>query len=222
MKTPMQALITGAAGFVGQWLASYLRTQGWRVLCADRGPVAAGDDWFSCDVSDRAQVSGLMRWAAGSTHVFHLAAVSFVPHASRNPVGCFEINLLGTIHAATCMKECLPGARLIFISSSEVYGPPQFLPVTEEHPLNPMNPYAIAKAAADQFCAYYHATESLDVVRMRPANHSGPGQADSFVLSNFARQIALIEREKTGAGASGGQSGCGPRLSACPRRGAGI
>ena len=74
-----------------------------------------------------------------------------------------------------------------------MYGPPTELPIREEHPLNPQNPYAISKAAADSYCAYYHKSTGYAVVRMRPFNHSGPGQSDQFVLSSFARQIARAE-----------------------------
>jgi GDP-4-dehydro-6-deoxy-D-mannose reductase len=189
------ALITGAAGFAGRVLAAHLTQQGWSVRQSDvtlpEGADPAG--WRACDIADPDSVNTLTAWAAPVSHVFHLAAVTFVPETIQRPARAFEINLNGTVHLAAAMRKRLPQARLIFVSSSEVYGPPQYLPVDEHHPFNPINPYAIAKAAADRFCAFYHASEGLDVVRLRPSNHSGPGQAAHFVLSSFARQIARIE-----------------------------
>ena len=189
---PGRALITGAAGFVGTALREFLRGQGWETVCTDlRTP--DGDDWCACDIGDRHQAIRMMDWAGPVTHVFHLAAVTFVPTAGRDAARTFQINLLGSCHVAACLGEASSQARLVYIGSSEVYGPPQSLPLTEEHPLNPANPYAISKAAADRYCAFLHNSEKMDVVIMRPFNHSGAGQSDHFVLSSFAHQVAQIE-----------------------------
>lgn len=190
-----RALVTGAAGFVGTILSAYLRKQGWSVVCSDRFAPQGDADWFTCDMGEAAQIDAMLAWAAPLTHVFHLGAVTFVPEAGRNPSTAFNVNLLGTVHVAEAMARHAPEARLIFVSTAEVYGHPQFLPMTEAHPLEPTNPYAISKAAADQYCAYLKHV-GRDVVRARPFNHTGPGQSDLFVLSSFARQIARIEADK--------------------------
>jgi len=132
--------------------------------------------------------------AGAVTHVFHLAAVTFVPAAGRDPAGTFRANLQGTVHVAEAMRRAHPDARLVFIASGEVYGAPVSLPITEQHPLNPVNPYAISKTAADQYCRWLHAAEGVDTIRMRPFNHTGPGQNDAFALPAFAHQIAQIEQ----------------------------
>jgi GDP-4-dehydro-6-deoxy-D-mannose reductase len=67
------------------------------------------------------------------------------------------------------------------------------LPVTETHSFNPKDPYGVSKAAADAYCRYAHRAFGADVIIARPFNHSGPGQSDSFVISNFAKQVAEIE-----------------------------
>jgi len=188
-----RALITGAAGFVGKILAGHLEAQGWEVLCSDLRTPPGEKRWFPCDVSKRDQVEQLLEWGGAITHLFHLAAITFVPDTVQDPCHTFEVNLQGTVHLTTALWPRAPGARLVFVSSAEVYGYPQFLPITEAHPLNPANPYAISKAATDQYCAYLHRARGMDIVCMRPFNHTGPGQADLFVLSSFARQIALIE-----------------------------
>jgi GDP-4-dehydro-6-deoxy-D-mannose reductase len=130
------------------------------------------------------------------THIFHLAAITFVPESEQSPAGTFACNTLGTINLIQEILATQRQARLIFISTSEVYGPPLDLPVTEDHPLNPMNPYAISKAAADEYCGWAHRALGLDVVRLRPFNHIGPGQSDRFVVSSLARQFARIQAGK--------------------------
>jgi len=191
-----RALITGAAGFVGNVLRAYLTAQGWDVACTDLRPAQEGRSWTACDVADRDAVFDALEAVGAVTHVFHLAALTFVPRARREPERAFEVNLLGTVHLVAALRAYAPEARLVYVSSAEVYGVPQSLPLTERHPLNPGNPYAVAKAAADHYCAWCHAAEGVDVIRMRPTNHSGPGQSDRFALSSFARQIAQIEAGK--------------------------
>lgn len=188
------ALITGANGFVGRVLSSYLASRTWRVLESVIPGVESTADQFPCDVTSAEQVAQLMEWAAGVTHVFHLAAITFVPVSSAHPAETMAVNALGTVNLLHAMLKHHPGARFVFVGSAAVYGNPQRLPVTEDHPLAPREPYAISKAAADAHCEYAARVLQADVVRMRPFNHSGAGQSDRFVLSSFARQIVAIER----------------------------
>lgn len=192
-KAVQRALVTGAGGFVGKHLCRFLRSQNWDVWGVDR-PKATGKsrDIQVCDVTDPAQVKRIID-EVSPTHVFHLAAVTFVPDASRAPEITFHVNLMGTIHVADALLAQAPGARLVFAGSAEAYGSAESLPLREEHPLDPGNPYAISKAASDQYCAYRHETDGLDVLRLRLFNHTGPGQPDRFVLPGFARQVAEIE-----------------------------
>lgn len=190
------ALITGSEGFVGKHLRAHLSANGWEVRGCDIAVPSGVEDRFRCDLTGPEETEGLMRWADGVTHVFHLAAITYLPDAAKAPTQTFRTNLEGTINLATALHEHHGDARLIFISSSEVYGPPQVSPVTEEHPLNPGNPYAISKAAAEQYCAYLSAATGQDIIRLRPFNHTGPGQSHHFALPSFARQIAEIEAGK--------------------------
>lgn len=190
-----RVLVTGSEGFVGRVLCTALEKAGHDVLGCDRN-VTSSPRRFTCDMADETNVVNLVQWAGPIDCVYHLAAMTFVPSANKSPAAVMSANLQGTIHLATAMKTYVPGARLLFIGSAESYGPPQFTPMTEEHPLNPSSPYAISKAAADQFCWFYQKSAGLDIVRVRPFNHSGAGQSDRFVLSSFARQIAEIEAGK--------------------------
>lgn len=188
------ALITGANGFVGGVLAKYLRGRDWHVREAVMPGQPEGPNRFACEITDIAQVRKLVSRTDGLTHVFHLAAVTFVPSSSADPAMTMQVNIQGTINLLECTRVLHPRARFVFVGSAAVYGAPQSVPVTEDHPLCPREPYAISKAAADSYCEYAFRAHNANVVRMRPFNHSGAGQSDQFVLSNFARQIARIER----------------------------
>jgi len=187
-----RALITGAEGFVGKTLAAHLQRAKWQVV---RAALSGLPGAIARDVTRPEQVRAAVKQAGAVTHVFHLAAVSFLPDATQDPVGAFRVNCEGVVHLIAAVREFAPEARLIYVGSADAYGPPQALPVTEEHPLRPNNPYGISKAAADHYCAYCARAFDLDIVRVRPFNHSGPGQDPRFVLPAFARQIAEIEAE---------------------------
>ena len=188
-----RALVTGANGFVGRVLCRHLADQGWEVRGCDLNAADEQPDYKTCDVAEAGQIEAVLDWAGPITHVFHLAARTFVPDSMDDPCGVVETNLQGTMRLLTLLHARGGGVRTVFIGSSEAYGPPQSVPITEDHPLCPNNPYAMTKAAADHFCAYAHQSMGMDIVRIRPFNHSGPGQSDRFVLSSFARQVAEVE-----------------------------
>lgn len=187
-----RALITGAAGFAGRHLSRRLEGNGWETLCSDR----EGEGCVPCDFGVPGDIDALIDGAEGVTHVFHLAARTFVPESMSDPSGAFQVNLLGTVHLLARLSRMPAPPRVVFIGSAEAYGPPLSLPVAEDHPLAPQNPYAVSKAAADQYCAYLSRVSKLEIIRVRPFNHSGAGQTPQFVLSSFARQVALIEAGK--------------------------
>ena len=187
------ALVTGSEGFVGRLLCRRLAEAGWNVRGVDRHVSPGTPRSVACDLTDPAQVDELLEATPSPTHIFHLAGLTYVPESIEHPWQAMEANVAGTIHLARALIRRVPGARLLHVSTSEVYGPPLRLPVDEAHPLAPANPYSISKAAAEQYCGFLAARGELEIIRLRPFNHSGPGQSPRFVLSSFARQIAEIE-----------------------------
>lgn len=127
--------------------------------------------------------------------VIHLAAQSFVPDSFSNPRETYEVNFFGTLHLLQGLKKQGFKGRLLNVGSGDMYGlvAPEILPVTENIPLKPRNPYAVSKVAAEALCYQWSQTEGVDVVMVRPFNHIGPGQSDRFVVSDFAKQVVEIK-----------------------------
>ncbi len=193
MSEERTALVTGASGFVGRRLCEQLRTDGWTVRGLVYPEDATIDTERRTNIADADDVRAAIDWAGPVTHVFHLAAVTFVPTSAKSPALTMEVNATATVNLVHAVHELRPTARTLFVGSASCYGIPKSLPITEDHPLAPTEPYGISKAAADAYCRYAHRALGIDVVAARPFNHSGPGQSDAFVISSFARQVVEIE-----------------------------
>ena len=126
--------------------------------------------------------------------VLHLAAQSFVPSSISDPHATYNVNFFGTLNLLEALKACGFSGRMLYISSGDVYGlvAPDELPIAETHAVRPRNPYAVSKAAAELLCYQWTQNHAFDIVLARPFNHVGPGQADWFVVSDFAKQIVEI------------------------------
>lgn len=187
--------VTGAGGFVGSWLRRAFREKaesaGFDVvpLLSGRGP-----DGHPGDIRDADGVTAAIA-AIRPMAVVHLAAIAAPATARADPRAAWEVNVMGTLNLARAVLSEAPGARFIFASSSEVYGG-SFLasadPLDESAPLAPRNAYASTKAAADLMLGQM-ALDGLNCLRLRPFNHTGPGQTEDYVVPAFARQIAEIE-----------------------------
>lgn len=187
-----QALITGAGGFVGQYLLKHLQNCGWEVFGCD---IVHREGLFHCDLQNKEQIETLLNQIGPITTVFHLSAISFVPQSIQDPLTCFKVNTDSVIMFTELLHKYYgKNLKFVFISSSEVYGPPCYLPIDEKHPLNPQNPYAISKLTSDLYCQYLNRNSLLSTIIVRPFNHSGAGQSEQFVLSNFAKQFVEIEK----------------------------
>jgi GDP-4-dehydro-6-deoxy-D-mannose reductase len=102
-----------------------------------------------------------------------------------------------TVNLLEAVRREAPDAAVVLVSSGEIYGPPERLPVDESAPLRPQNPYAVSKAACDLLGGQYADAHGLHVVRLRAFNHAGPGQSDYYVVGTLTRQVA--EAEAAGA-----------------------
>lgn len=176
--------MSGAKGFVGRRFDTRLRASGHEVVGVDR----------EVEITDADQVSASLAGARPDA-VVHLAAVSSSAAANAEPELAARVNYLGTLVVLEAARVHAPGARVLLVTSGEIYGvaPVGSPPFREEDPLAPRTPYARTKACADRLGAR-HAERGLDVVRVRPFNHTGPGQAPDFVAPSFARQVARIRR----------------------------
>ena len=195
----MRVLVTGVGGFVGTWVAGAFVDAGHEVHGLVRGegpwPRLAGLPLklHRADLVDPA-FSPLVAEVVPDV-VVHLAGMSFVPQAERDPPAAYRANLSGTLAVLTAVRGHAPRARVIAVTSGDVYGEVRWgeLPVVEETPLRPLTVYGASKAAADLAAAQWGRAYGLDVVRARPFNHTGPGQDPAFVCSALARQLAMIE-----------------------------
>lgn len=192
-----RVLITGATGFVGVYLVAHLAEAypGWHVTGTTRHAAEADSRAALCDLRDAGAVASLVQQIRPEM-VVHLAGQSNVPASLRDPETTLANNILGTLHLLDGCRAHAPNARLLIVSSSEVYGPtpPEAQPLCEERPLRPVNPYAVSKATQEMLALQYAHSYGLDVVVARPFNHIGPGQTDRFVVSAFARQVVEVER----------------------------
>jgi len=176
-------LVTGAGGFVGRHLLAAL----------DRELPDVAVHRAEFDMTDPAGMRAALR-AAPPDVCIHLAAVSAVATAREQPDLAWRVNLLGTLDLARAILELAPRCRLIFVASADMYGGSFAAgePLDETAALAPLNTYAATKAAADLALGAM-VFEGLHVVRLRPFNHTGPGQSEAFVVAAFARQLARIE-----------------------------
>lgn len=190
-------LLTGATGFVGPRLLARLKTGPFAAaeyLVWDYRPdEPAGSTPSNIEICSAEAVSASVA-DFRPTHVVHLAAQSHVPTSFAKPELTWRINVIGSLNLFEAIRQYAPEAGVLYISTSEVYGRSfqAGTPLDENALLQPQNPYAASKAAADLMAGQY-AAQGLRIVRLRPFNHIGPGQREDFVASAFAAQVARIE-----------------------------
>ena len=141
------------------------------------------------DLADADAARAAVRDAA-PTVVFHLAALASVALSWERPGDVMAGNLATTLNLLEAVRLEAPGARVVTVGSGEAYGTPERLPVSEDAPLRPQNPYAVSKAAADLLAGMYADARGLAVVRTRSFNHAGPGQSETYVAGSLTRQVA--------------------------------
>jgi len=198
----LRAFVTGAEGFAGSHLTKLLLGRGTEVhgTYFDETALKALPDFVAearlvrCDVRDRQALDRTLS-EANPDVVFHLAAVASVSQSERDPAQTIETNITGSCNLLNAVKDNAPKARIVMISSAEVYGKvtSEQLPLREEAPVEPINLYGVTKASVELLSKLCIAAYGMDIVILRPFNHLGPRQSPSFVSADFASQIAKIE-----------------------------
>jgi nucleoside-diphosphate-sugar epimerase len=163
-------LVTGATGFLGRHLVAALQSQGLAV----RQHSSAGGDIAHCPLP-----------MEGVGRVFHLAGKSYVPDSWRNPKAFYETNVMGAINV---LEHCRRHQAALTLISSYVYGQPQRLPISEDHPIAAANPYAHTKILAEETARFYEQRFGVALIIVRPFNIYGPGQASPFLIPSIVRQ----------------------------------
>jgi GDP-4-dehydro-6-deoxy-D-mannose reductase len=187
----LKVLISGLSGFAGGYLARACVDAGDEVLGISRSrpTTATGAEWRSLDLRDQEGLRALLHDFKPDVF-YHLAAMSSVGPSWEDPAGTVEDNVAAAINVLESVRFDAPDARVVWVSSGSVYGHAEILPVDEDSPLAPVNPYAVSKTTGDLLAGVYANAYDLDLVRARPFNHAGPGQLSLFVVSALARQAA--------------------------------
>jgi GDP-4-dehydro-6-deoxy-D-mannose reductase len=197
----LRTLITGAGGFVGGHLCAYLLAHTeWELTgTVYPHPVEAQPReprlrLKHADLRDPESVQALVD-GVQPDYILHLAAQSSVPASFADPWDTLENNVRAQLNLLEAVRRSGCQARVLVVGSNEEYGAPRpgELPQTEDSPLRPNNPYAVSKVTQDLLGLQYYLAYGLPVVRVRPFNHTGPGQSPRFVVPSFASQIARIE-----------------------------
>jgi GDP-4-dehydro-6-deoxy-D-mannose reductase len=207
MSIPSRILITGCTGFVGSHLVEQCRI---RYPQAELFGVTGHQNFQTVTpgmsdakllVADITQPEAIRQVVAMSQPdlIIHLAAQSSVSASWQDPLGTLEVNAGGVIHLLEALRSEQLTPRIVLVGSGEQYGMvhPEDIPIREECPFRPANPYAVSKVTQDFYGYQYFVAYGLPILRARPFNHFGPRQNSTFVIANFARQIALIEAQRT-------------------------
>ena len=185
----MRVLITGASGFAGGHLARACAEAGDEVTGISRRGASPSGEGRSVDLREAAAVEEAIGKSSPEV-IYHLSALTSVGRSWEDPAQTVQSNVTSDTNLLEAVRRHAPRARLIWISSCEVYGTSASLPIREQAPLQPASPYAVSKTAGDQLAGVYGQAFGLDVVRARPFNHGGPGQLPIFLVSSLARQAA--------------------------------
>jgi GDP-4-dehydro-6-deoxy-D-mannose reductase len=197
----MRVLITGINGFAGGHLVEHLVAEtDWTLWGVARGGMPKSRtqqehiNIVDIDLLDSAAVHELVREVQPDI-VFHLAAQAHVPTSFADPAGTLSSNILMQLHTCEAIRAAKLDPRILIVSTGEVYGAvePHNIPIDEDVPLRPTNPYAVSKAAQDLLAFQYYVAHKLRIVRVRPFNHTGPRQGEGYAPTAFAQQVARIE-----------------------------
>ncbi|MGH7591612.1 MAG: NAD-dependent epimerase/dehydratase family protein, partial [Gemmatimonadales bacterium] len=202
-RPPVKVLVTGADGFVGQWLCRALLGAGHRVTGTHLTPEPmpgiltaherAAVDWLRLDLSDEGSIAVLATRPAD--WVVHLAGFASAGEAARDPGLAWVVNAAGTARVAHYLSRLPAPPVMLLVSSAEVYGAGEPHPRRETDPIAPRSAYAASKAAAEIAAREVAQRTELKVIIARPFPHTGPGQTTTFVVPAFAARIRAARRD---------------------------
>lgn len=199
----MRALITGITGFVGSHLAEHLLANGdevygttrWRSSLDNINNIKNSIKLVETDIRDSYSVEKAIRTVEPDV-IFHLAAQSFVHTSFHAPQETLFTNIIGAVNLLEAVRTSKIDPVIQIAGSSEEYGlvKPEETPIKETNQLRPLSPYGVSKVAEDMLAYQYHKSYGVKTVITRAFNHEGPRRGDVFSTSNFAKQIAEIEK----------------------------
>ena len=195
----MKALIIGGAGFVGNHLIEHIsKDYDWSIIATklESETIEYNNiDIRNLDIMDKTAVSSLLQ-DVKPDYIFHLAAQSSVSLSWKNPQLTVDVNIKGTINLLDAIRDLTYSPRVLLIGSGEEYGyiQPNETPVKESNPTRPGNIYAATKAFQNMIGKIYTDAYHMDIIMVRAFNHIGPGQSPIFVVSDFCKQVAEIEK----------------------------
>jgi NAD dependent epimerase/dehydratase len=196
--SPGKVLVTGASGFIGSHLVELLVREGYSVRALTRytsdnrrGHLALLPldilDHVEINPADLRDAEAVSMAMAGVDSVFHLGAIISIPYSYQHPEETVAVNILGTLNVLQAMRQH-GTQRGVIVSTSEVYGSAQYVPIDEKHPLQPQSPYAATKISAEALSISFHRSYGAPVVVVRPFNTYGPRQSARAVIPTIISQ----------------------------------
>ena len=188
-------MIVGAGGFVGSYLCKEFLNNGYKVSGTDKGEGSALPsevDFYKTDLMQADEVEKLIGQIQPDI-IVNLAAISSVGASWNMPQATMAINVIGALNIMEAARKSEQKPRILFVGSSEEYVISEN-PLDENTQLNANNPYGISKVTQEQFAKLYREQYGLKIYCVRPFNHTGIGQRDSFVLPSFCKQVAEIDK----------------------------
>lgn len=191
-------LVTGCSGFLASHLLKLLQAaEKCKIFGITEVPgfIYPDVEVFQVDIRRRDDIAEMMEIIRPDV-TFHLAAVTNVGFAWKNPELTYDVNFMGTSNLLEALQASAPDSRLLLLSSAEVYRTGSSEPIGEGSPVVAQNPYALSKLAMEMLGDLYGRVFAMKVCKIRAFNFTGPGQDRKFVASDFASQIARIERDE--------------------------